>query len=78
MELIDVSLVIPPVDVDFLRDEVVDMVYDAIRFNNIIKPVTVEKTENGKYNIVAGKEIYEAYKRLEYKEIPCEIIIKGE
>ena len=78
MELIDVSLVIPPVDVDFLRDEVVDMVYDAIRFNNIIKPVTVEKTESGKCNIVAGKEIYEAYKRLEYKEIPCEIIIKGE
>ncbi len=43
---------------------------DSIRLHDIIQPLTVTKTANGKYKLIAGERRWRAAKLAELKEVP--------
>lgn len=47
---------------------------DSILKNGLIQPITVRKTENGRFQLISGERRLKAFKEIGYREIPAYII----
>ena len=52
-------------------DEALEQLTDSIKENGVIEPIIVQKTDRGRYEIVAGERRWRAAKKAGLKEIPA-------
>ena len=74
LKLLQVSEIVQGKNIRNEKDSEIFELAESIERQGLIKPITVQKRDDGKYEVIAGHRRFEAIKRLGYPHVECNIL----
>lgn len=74
LKVLEVAKIVQGKNIRNERDSEILELADSIDKQGLINPITVQKRDDGKYEVIAGHRRFEAIKRLGYPHVECNIL----
>ena len=74
LKVLEVAKIVQGKNIRNERDSEILELADSIDKQGLINPITVQKRDDGKYEVIAGHHRFEAIKRLGYPHVECNIL----
>ena len=74
LKLLQVSEIVQGKNIRSEKDSEIFELAESIERQGLINPITVQKRDDGKYEVIAGHRRFEAIKRLGYPHVECNIL----
>ena len=74
LKLLQVSEIVQGKNIRNEKDSEIFELAESIERQGLINPITVQKRDDGKYEVIAGHRRFEAIKRLGYPHVECNIL----
>jgi ParB/RepB/Spo0J family partition protein len=74
LKLLQVSEIVQGKNIRNEKDSEIFELADSIERQGLINPITVQKRDDGKYEVIAGHRRFEAVKRLGYPHVECNVL----
>lgn len=74
LKLLQVSEIVQGKNIRNEKDSEIFELAESIERQGLINPITVQKRDDGKYEVIAGHRRFEAVKRLGYLHVECNIL----